>query len=995
MKKVIQKGDKAVYIEQNTGNIHIHGPGGIKIISPEDIESLREEMGQSFQLILKAIKHANNHKPIPHSLGENAVFPDTFIGREKDLKEIRNRLTEGDGFLLLVNGEGGIGKSTLAAKYYYTYKNDYKYCAWLVNEQGIGPTLLQLEMPLGLTFAPDATPKERLQQLAHALANLPEPCLLVLDNTNKPEDLQQYYTTLNSLPNFHILLTSRITAFGQAPTYKIDGLPEPDAILLFTTFYKRHKKEEDPLLKQVIKAVNHNTLIIELLAKNLADQNEFDEKYPLHALLEDIQQSLFNLRRSGTVETTYRAKSGEPLKNATVPEIVLAMYHMENLQEAEKQMASVFALLPLEAIPYKLLTALLPETPIDDGLKKLITRGWLDHGPEDKTLKINQVVQEVVRKKQHNRLKEDGKMLTDALNALLRDGQSFQKDLIEVSRILLRYAESASTALKAQPGVETLELLNTVGDFYSKSGDLNSAMRSFDEMRAVAQKLATTTPENPDFKNALAISCQFLGITHTALGQPGKALEFYQKDVELTKELYQEFPNQVQFKNGLAVSYQNLGYTHTAMGQPDKALEFYEKYNQLEQELYQEYPNIVEFKNNLAISYSKLGETQAALGQPDKALEFYEKYNQLEQELYQEYPNIVEFKNGLAVSYSKLGETHAALGKPDKALELYEKYNQLKKELHNDYPNQVKFKNGLAISCQFLGNTHTTLGKPDKALEYYQKYNQLEQELYQEYPNQVEFKNGLAISYEKLGQTHAALGQLDKALEFYQKYNQLEEELYQQYPNTVEFKNGLAISYAKLGETHAALGKPGKALEFYEKYNQLKKELHNDYPKQVEFKNGLAISCQFLGITHAALGKLDKALEFYQNYNQLEQELYQEYPNQVEFKNNLAISYSKLGETQAALGQPDKALEFYEKYNQLEQELYQEYPNTVEFKNGLAVSFAQLGEFYTEYQPDSAKARQYLEEAKALWEELVEQAPRVLEYQRNLDLVNEYLKKLL
>jgi hypothetical protein len=105
---------------------------------------------------------------IPHSLGENAVFPDTFIGREKDLKEIRNRLTQGDGFLLLVNGEGGIGKSTLAAKYYYTYKNDYKHCAWLVNEQGIGPTLLQLEIPLGLTFAPDATREQRLQQLAHA-----------------------------------------------------------------------------------------------------------------------------------------------------------------------------------------------------------------------------------------------------------------------------------------------------------------------------------------------------------------------------------------------------------------------------------------------------------------------------------------------------------------------------------------------------------------------------------------------------------------------------------------------------------------------------------------------------------------------------------------------------------------------------------------------------------------------------------------------------------
>jgi Flp pilus assembly protein TadD len=99
-------------------------------------------------------------------------------------------------------------------------------------------------------------------------------------------------------------------------------------------------------------------------------------------------------------------------------------------------------------------------------------------------------------------------------------------------------------------------LLNTVGDFYSKSGDLNSAMRSFDEMRAVAQELATTTPENPDFKNALAISYSKLGQTHIALGKLDKALEFYQKDTTNlnTKELYQEYPNQVEFKNGLAIS---------------------------------------------------------------------------------------------------------------------------------------------------------------------------------------------------------------------------------------------------------------------------------------------------------------------------------------------------------------------------------------------------------------------------------------------------------
>jgi tetratricopeptide (TPR) repeat protein len=284
------------------------------------------------------------------------------------------------------------------------------------------------------------------------------------------------------------------------------------------------------------------------------------------------------------------------------------------------------------------------------------------------------------------------------------------------------------------------------------------------------------------------------------------------------------------------------------------------------------------------------------------------------------------------------------------------------------------------------------LGKPDKALEFYQKYNQLEQELHQDYPNQVEFKNGLAVSYSKLGRYTYSPGQARQSPGVLSKLSILVDfrNSIRNFPIRSPLKTGSPFLILNLGHTHTALGKLDKALVFYQKYNQLELELYQEYPNQVEFKNGLAISCQFLGNTHTALGQLDKALEFYQK----EKELYQNFLIRWNLKTHSPFPI-KTWNTHTALGQLDKALEFYEKFNQLEQELYQEYPNQVEFKNNLAVSFVKLGEFYTEYQPDSAKARTCFKEAKVLWEALVEQAPGVLEYQRNLDWVNEYLKKLL
>ncbi|MFN8397769.1 MAG: tetratricopeptide repeat protein [Bacteroidia bacterium] len=101
-----------------------------------------------------------------------------------------------------------------------------------------------------------------------------------------------------------------------------------------------------------------------------------------------------------------------------------------------------------------------------------------------------------------------------------------------------------------------------------------------------------------DFKDSLAVSYQYLGRTHAALG----GWTGHWRPIRNTigsNRTPQSLPGSVGFKNGLAISYCFIGNTHTTLGDLDRALEAYQEYHRLEMELHESFPGNVDFKNNL------------------------------------------------------------------------------------------------------------------------------------------------------------------------------------------------------------------------------------------------------------------------------------------------------------------------------------------------------------------------------------------------------------
>jgi tetratricopeptide (TPR) repeat protein len=713
--------------------------------------------------------------------------PPMFVGRNKELETVHAKLTDGQNFLMLVNGQGGIGKTSFAAKYWRKYQDEYSHLAFLFVENGIANALLSLAYKLGLEFTTE-TLTEQLEMLVAAVAGLKKPCLLVLDNANSEQDLKENVVALRKCSNFHILVTSRLDKFAEAERHKIGALADEDALTVFKEHYKHLEDAELPLFYQVFEAIGGNTLVLELLAKNLANLNsELRKKYSLQNLVDDLQKGLTKLSKSQEVTTAYRAK-GTGLRQETPEAIILAMYDLTELAESEKALLSIFAVLPAENIEFATLEKLLEAKNLDTTLLALAQKGWLEQNAA--SFKISPLVQEITHHKNQDRLLADCEKLIDRLNDSLNYGENpeiFHRENYQSTSLYQRYAEGVLANLASfenQLGSNFLMLCERIGTFYGTTGNLRQALHFHEKYEALAKKLVAQRPDNPDLKNGLAISYGKLGTTQASLGNLSQALAFYEQYHRLEKELHQAYPDNVEFKNGLAISYERLGETHTNLGDLSQALGFFEQYHQLEKELHRAYPDNVEFKNNLAISCQFLGHIQALLGDLAQALGFYEQYNQLEKELHEAYPDHVSFKNLLAISYEKLGNTQADLRDLPQALGFYEQCNQLGRELHQAYPDNVGFKNNLAISYQYLGITYASLGDLPQALTFYEQYNQLAEELHQAYPDTVEFKSNLAVSYLYLGKTQASLGNLLQALRFYEQYNQLKKNSTKLAPET-------------------------------------------------------------------------------------------------------------------------------------------------------------------------------------------------------------------
>lgn len=567
--------------------------------------------------------------------------PDTgyIIGRDAEVERTRLLLQSGAP-VVLVNGVGGIGKTTVALKYLAQYEAEYAHLAWVTVNSTLAEALVfdPLVESLGLkpefqALPPDQLHETGLRRVLQRLSELPG-CLLVLDNANDLADLLDRQALLNSC-RAHLLITSRNTPQGWR-SVPVESLPAEQARVLFRRYYLYEAPAPGPL-DELLALLGHHTLLVELSAKaaqasRLPFNNLLDRIRAGYIHDEALNKRSVDTGQSGlSQETRWKIARVEAYADLIFSEIA-------NLFDAEKEQLRPFILLPpaewydeasLQLIFEALDLALQP-----DLLDRLVEKGWLLREPDPAKLlgyKMHPLVQDVAFRKLDVTAEWAGPVLQYVAGKINYDNTDPAHDLAQKN--------------EARPWAEYLERRFWVA--------------RTEEMSHLLDRLATLNKQYGHYAVASSLSERALEVTMELLG-----------------------PHHIT----VAVLQSNLGNIYCDLGEYEKARDLHEA--ALSSSLKNFGPKgsvLSPFQSNLAIVYGKLG-------QYDKARDLLEVALASDMEsLGPVHPNIALYQSILGVVYSKLGQY-------DKARDLLKL--ALASDLKNfgpDHPNVATRYNNLAL----------------------------------------------------------------------------------------------------------------------------------------------------------------------------------------------------------------------------------------------------------------------------------------------------------
>ncbi len=442
-----------------------------------------------------------------------------MVGRRQDLADLQARLFDNKQ-VVLVNGLGGIGKTTLAQAYVDTCYERYRHIAWISQISDNIMADLVNTGGLLLSLGIDGRGKEQealFHEIIIGLKRIEDrPNLLVIDNAAGPT-LSRLYHYLPRQPHWHILVTSR-QRIDRFELKELDFLSESEAMALFSKHYTRAQISE-AAIKGLVQQVDYHTLTVEILAKT-AQRQRLPAGRLQRAMADDLPANVNVGHAGGKIEK--------------VRAYLESVFNLSDLSEAEIWLMKQFACLPPEYHPYDLLQALLrPEKSqygavFADTLAGLRDKGWLLQNRANDSFKMHRIIAEVTVRR-HPPTPAEVEPLIAALTELLSLDQSKDNPIdkfpwIPFGQALLAHFPHETTASIATLQNNLALRLQDLGDYEGAKGLLEKALQSAEK------NFGPDHPTTAVRYSNLALVLKDLGDYEGAKGLLEKALQSDEKN---------------------------------------------------------------------------------------------------------------------------------------------------------------------------------------------------------------------------------------------------------------------------------------------------------------------------------------------------------------------------------------------------------------------------------------------------------------------------------
>ncbi|WP_158634093.1 ATP-binding protein [Amycolatopsis sp. WAC 04169] len=718
-------------VQNNTFEQHVHAPAAITPM---------EEVNAPVGLI---------------NLPERSAL---FVGREGDLRRLRDAMTAPASGLVVVtavHGLGGIGKSTLAAHYAETHRGDYTLVWWITADT---PTAIETGLArLAIALQPAVQTLPLEQQIEHGLRWLAthHDWLLMLDNLSQPADAA---AVLGRIRGGHVLITSRRTTGWHtvATPLAVDAL-EPDraAEMLARILANSSTSAQDA--DMVCAELGHLPLAIEQAGAYMAETHTTPGKYL--RLLRQSPAAMYGKTAEGAQAQRTMARiwritldrlADAPLVGALLR--VLAWYASDN-------------------IPAYLLDGLADELAVSEALGRLAAYAMITRSSE--TISVHRLVQAVTRTPDtddpHRTPHDINHARNHAAHTLAQalEGLNYEapQDWSRL-RILLPHVEALASHTKPDDDtIDTVVALDGISRFLKAQGAVASVTVYLRRCLSSSQRiLGPDHPETLASRNNLASSYQ-------EAGDLDQAISLHQATLaDREQVLGPEHPETLASRNNLASAYRAKGDLGRAIPLLESAVADYERVLGFAD------PGTLASRNNLATAYQAAGDPARAIPLLETTLANYERV------LGTEHPGTLASRNNLATAYQEVGNLERAIPLLETTLATRDRV------LSPDHPSTLASRNNLAYAYQAAGDLEQAVPLYEATLADRERVSG------PDHPDTIASRNNLAYAYR-------AVGDLEQAVSLYQvSLIDCERVLGPVHPTTLTARNNLAGAYETAGD---------------------------------------------------------------------------------------------------------------------------------------------------------------------------------------------------
>ena len=449
-----------------------------------------------------------------------------FVGREEDLRKLMHMLQR-ESSVLLLNGLGGIGKTTLAKEYVYRHQNEYRHIAWVnaLQDQNSPDTFSQsaysalanhtgLFAQLDIPFDREMPKEDRFRLIVAEMNRREGPNLLVLDNVGS--SILTHYEDLPKAPGWKILATSRqeLTPFS---TYYLDELPMEEAERLFTNLYPEGKKYAQDI-QHLLNHIGRHTLTIELLARLCA---EYPSIHPA-GILKHLKDKQFT-EISQSIWTHHSKREIE------IYGYLMAAFSLTSLTKEELNQLIQWAVLPSVFIDWELIVQLfnvdsLEGNSFEKALRGLWKKGWISRDKTNEKYRCHKMIQEILRYK-YPPTEENCVKILKGIKTLLPTSEIKDNPLEKIP--FLVYGETILDHIQSDRK-EVCILKNNLAVIYKNLGRYEEAAKLLEEILNSNEKHSPT----------IAVWNSNLALVYKGLGRNREAARLLENAITLDKKSF-------------------------------------------------------------------------------------------------------------------------------------------------------------------------------------------------------------------------------------------------------------------------------------------------------------------------------------------------------------------------------------------------------------------------------------------------------------------------